>query len=115
MEFSELKKLNIEVFYNDRNVFLKIFYKNLDIVINGYGYPFYPPEVFINNVPYREYTLSNYSILNKENWCPCVFIQTVLKEITKVMIERKKQILEIFSRVIKRKYLNYDIPIEEFL
>ena len=115
MEFSDLKYLNIDVSYENSNVFLKIFFKNLDIAINGYDYPFYPPEVFINNIPYREYILSNYSILNKENWYPCVFIQTILKEISRVMIARKKSILEIFSRVIKRKYLNLDIPIEDFL
>ena len=117
LEFSELKDLDIFISYNDCNVFLKIFYKNLDIVINGYGYPFYPPEVLINNIPYREYILSNYSILNKENWCPCLpcGIAIILKEISKVMIARKKPMLEIFSRVIKRKYLNYDVPIEEFL
>jgi hypothetical protein len=96
---------------------MKIFYKNLNIAINGYRYPFYPPEILINNIPYKEYILSNYSILNKENWSPCMpcGIEIILKEITKVMIARKKSILGIFTRVIKRKYLNYDVPIEEFL
>jgi hypothetical protein len=97
-------------------------------------YPFYPPAVYINYLPYDKYkntdspyfinSLLKYknfhcfcceSILNKNKWSPHYQLKSIIEE----FIEYKNICIEISHRtivdVIKRKYLNKDINIIEWL
>ena len=71
-----LKNLDVNVIYSGRDVFLKFKYKNLDITLNGYSYPFHVPEILINDINYKkllEFNCNNNiclcckSIINQNN------------------------------------------------
>jgi len=98
------------------------------------SYPFRPPSVFINSIPYIEFCRINTigfcknlkkvsniycfccnTIIHTTKWTPTTKIYDIIVEIRNFKKIRRDVINKIFIDVIKRKYLNKDIEIYSWL
>jgi len=113
--------------------------------VKNRNYPFRPPNVSCNNKDIIKVYMDMFSglgafwqdkmatlsekecwccdtILCKNNWCPSNKITDVIDEFkffhgihTHMVIERRRNMEKMFSKIITREYLVEDIPIHDFL
>lgn len=105
--------------------------QTLNVNLECFSYPFKSPIIIVNNIKYNELLqirneslrLINFmfshpqltSISKQYNWTPCYDLNKIVNEIKYVINIKQKISWYIYAKVIKRTYLNMDIPIEEFL
>lgn len=104
--------------------------QTLNVNLECISYPFKSPIITVNNVEYNELLqirneslrLINFmfshpqlaSISKQYNWSPCYDLNKIINEIKYIINIKQKISWYIYAKVIKRTYLNMDIPIEEF-
>ena len=116
---------NPRIEYFDEYIKMEIFYSGINILFTfSRNYPFKPPIVKLNNIPYFKYLTFNFnriqcmcciSRLCLNNWCPAFKLPTIIGDIYKTIHIKQQRTRLILIRVIKTKYLNQDIPLEDFI
>jgi len=142
-EYAELCKLysNIDVFYNYSSHLITFVihinkngvYNEYKFIISGEKYPFIPPSIYYNKIPYMTFlklsdrfstslkTLTNKlclccsSFCCKTNWSPSVTMQYIITEINNNRQYIKNIVLNILIEQIKYRYLIDDIDIRSYL
>ncbi len=108
-------------------------YNNYSFIIN-HNYPFQPPELLINNIPYKKFLINStikyrqlftkmsglvclccQNILSKEKWSPGYTLIHVVNEINLFRTYKKNIVNKIMADKIKKKYLISDIDIDSWL
>jgi len=107
-------------------------YSNYCFIIN-HNYPFHPPKLLINNIPYKDFfsrssrnrellkkmsglkCLCCYNILSRDTWSPAITLIKIIDEINLFRTYKRNVINKIMADKIKDKYLIDDIDIESWL
>ena len=108
-------------------------YNNYCFIIN-YNYPFHPPKLLINNIPYKDFLLNStlkyneilqkmsglkclccYNIMSREKWSPAITLLNIIDEVNLFRTYKRNIINKIMVDKIKDKYLISDIDIESWL
>ena len=137
-KFSERFK-SISLVYQNKKYLLymedKINYKyNKYCFILNENYPFSPPMLEINNIPYKQFLISKTQKYNKlmkqmsglecmccnnilcnDRWSPAITITKIVDEINIFRNYKKNIIYKIMIDKIKDKYLIFDIDLDSWL
>lgn len=108
-------------------------YNNYCFILNN-NYPFNPPKLLINNIPYKDFLLKSsikyrnliinmsglkclccYNIMSREKWSPAMTLINIIDEINLFRTYKRNIINKIIADKIKNKYLINDIDIESWL
>lgn len=100
----------------------------------SHNYPFVPPAIYLNNIPYSEFLriqnsyeqnmIKNItgapcfcctSFLCRDNWSPAVTINKIMDQIKYIKSCKRDIVNKIFADKIKIKYLINDIDLDSFL
>ena len=127
---------NLLINYPDSQLNLYEDYGTIDIIIKeikihlrfSEDYPFKPPTIWLNNIPYLTYLRSMFykkgvfnncpccsSVLCGANWVPFHQSFRILDEIKENITNKQRKIYLLLIKKLKDKYLISDIPIEEFI
>jgi len=108
-------------------------YNNYCFILNC-NYPFHPPKLLINNIPYKEFLINGSikyrelftkmsgliclccnNIMSREKWSPANTLLNIIDEVNLFRTYKRNIVNKIMADKIKNKYLIADIDIESWL
>ena len=108
-------------------------YNNYCFILNS-NYPFNPPKLLINNIPYKDFLINDsikyrdlftemsglkclccYNIMSRDRWSPAVTLLNIIDEVNLFRTYKRNIINKIMADKIKDKYLICDIDIQSWL
>ena len=108
-------------------------YNNYCFIVN-HNYPFHPPKLLINNIPYKEFLTKGSNkyrelftkmsgliciccnnIMAREKWSPALTLLNIIDEVNLFRTYKRNILNKIMLDKIKDKYLIADIDIESWL
>ena len=116
---------NPRIEYFDDHIRLEIFYSGINILFTfGKDYPFKSPDIYLNNIPYLKYLAFKWngnpcmccvSKFCSNNWCPAFTLPLIINDVYETIHIKQQKTRLLLINVIKNKYLNQDIPLEDFI